>query len=456
MSMKIDDRIVYKERGAAQTAIDYARTHGAKRMDEVEACIRETYRLAAQYNLDPCICVARQCDETGGDGGKVYCSEIWTERLNSGGLGVTDGGDEMMSFADGAASARAFVAHMVTYSTQEFSMGELTPADDPRYQATKDAGWNDTVVVLDDLEGKWYTNPQGSENTVARGNAVYPTIADQEGPPAGTYEVAGLGMISLSFPLEVDLVPASQTNQRPGIPMDPDRWIQHETGNTSPGADAYAEAGYLHSGADGQQLSYHFAVDDIRAVQLVPVDEVAWHGGDGDGPCNYQGIACELCVGSTVDWEKARLHAEELCAAVTAKAGIPVSMVFQHQTCYGKDCPHYIRAEGYWPTYLEHVETYREPVEPEPIYPTHRIEAPDRIEAQGHPLVINNPDRFLCTHGGRFKTAPSREAPDGTPTPYAANKTYTFGWRTDPPIDGEVWYVSKAGSWAMAKNFEPA
>jgi hypothetical protein len=74
------------------------------------------------------------------------------------------------------------------------------------------------------------------------------------------------------------------------------------------------------------------------------------------------------------------------------------------------------------------------------------------IESQGYPLTINKPNRFYCTQGGHFKTAPSLDAPDATPTPYKANRRYTFDYAA--VVDGEDWLVSKAGSWAPAKNFE--
>jgi hypothetical protein len=89
---------------------------------------------------------------------------------------------------------------------------------------------------------------------------------------------------------------------------------------------------------------------------------------------------------------------------------------------------------------------------PPVTYPPKRVPAPDVIESQGYPLTINKPNRFYCTQGGHFKTAPSLDAPDATPTPYKANRRYTFDYAA--VVDGEDWLVSKAGSWAPAKNFE--
>lgn len=89
---------------------------------------------------------------------------------------------------------------------------------------------------------------------------------------------------------------------------------------------------------------------------------------------------------------------------------------------------------------------------PPPVaYPPKRIPAPDVIEAQGHPLTVNDPNRFWCVQGGMLKTAPSDDAPDATKTPYKANRRYTFDYRAT--VEGEDWLVAKSGSWAPAKNF---
>jgi hypothetical protein len=158
--------------------------------------------------------------------------------------------------------------------------------------------------------------------------------------PGKSYAVAGLSApITLPFPLHVDLLPASQTNQRPGIRMTPSRYVQHETGNPNPGQGARSHRNYLFAGAPdnsgrSQQLSYHFAVDETEAWQMIPVNEVTWHGGDGAGQCNMAGISCELAIenpeGSVLDL-RAREHAEMLAAAVMKAAG--VGAIVGHTTC---------------------------------------------------------------------------------------------------------------------------
>jgi hypothetical protein len=88
-----------------------------------------------------------------------------------------------------------------------------------------------------------------------------------------------------------------------------------------------------------------------------------------------------------------------------------------------------------------------------PPFPPKPIAAPDVIEAQGYKLTINDPERFYATQGGHWKTAPSLDAPDASPTPYRANRRYTLRYRAT--VDGEDWLVSgESGKWAPAKNFK--
>jgi len=103
------------------------------------------------------------------------------------------------------------------------------------------------------------------------------------------YAVAGLSTkIELPVPLVVNLIPTWQTNQRPGYKLRTPLagWIQHETANTRFGANALFHDIWLHGGASGAELSFHFVVDDHIIYQEIPVDEVTWQAADGNGPGN--------------------------------------------------------------------------------------------------------------------------------------------------------------------------
>lgn len=173
------------------------------------------------------------------------------------------------------------------------------------------------------------------------------------------YSVAGTSkQVILPFPLKQAIIPTGQTNQRPGYTMIPDRYVQHDTGNRSVGAGAARHKNYLHEGAEGQLLSYHFTVDDKEAWQMIPVNEVAWHGGDSDGPCNMRGISCELCINADINEPKSRENAEILAAELMNALGI--GSLKKHQDCSGKHCPGDMLNDGYWPTFVQRVTALRE------------------------------------------------------------------------------------------------
>jgi hypothetical protein len=176
------------------------------------------------------------------------------------------------------------------------------------------------------------------------------------------YQVVGLpNPIELSFPLAHDIIPPSQTNQRPGITRQtPGFWVQHETDNHAVGADAAMHAKYLSQGAEGRQASWHFTVDDGIAYQHIPVDEVTWQAADGGGPGNMSGISCEMCVNADGDKAKARANAEELCAAICRAEGLGADRVKRHYDFNQADpnrhhCPDLMISENYWPTFVANV-----------------------------------------------------------------------------------------------------
>mgnify|MGYP001199601736 CR=1 FL=1 len=186
------------------------------------------------------------------------------------------------------------------------------------------------------------------------------------------FAVAGTtAKVILPFPLKQAIIPTSQTNQRPGIRMTPDRYVQHDTGNRNVGANAVMHKNYLHQGApdnygNSQQLSYHFTVDDHEAWQMIPVNEVSWHGGDGDGPCNMRGISCELCINADINEAKSRENAEILAAELMNALGLEV--LWGHTDCCANvgnppgchsGCPTDMITDGYWPQFKRRVTALR-------------------------------------------------------------------------------------------------
>lgn len=323
--------------------------------------VEELFRLCNLVGFDFRILFAQFCHETAN-----ATSGVWASRLNPAGIGWT--GDPQQNaaspfFKDGTDAARAHVAHMIAYTghSGDWPSSEIdVPSEhDPRWDAVEEAGFFGAVGKLGDLgNGKWAADPDYAPQIAAKANAIF-----KEETRMAVYPVVGLPGpgIELPVPLSHDIIPLSQSNQRPGIKRQtPGYWVQHETANTSPGADAAMHDRWLHNGADGAQLSFHFCVDDGAIYQMIPVDEVTWQAADGSGPGNMSGISCELCVNAGIDTAKARHNAEALAGGIMKALGMGVDRCKRHYDFNAADpnrhhCPDEMMSEGYWDTFVANV-----------------------------------------------------------------------------------------------------
>lgn len=131
----------------------------------------------------------------------------------------------------------------------------------------------------------------------------------------------------------------------------------HNTGNPNPTADARNHAAWLArvEAGDTTYVGAHFFVDPSRIVQVLPINEVAWHAGDGQGPGNRQTIAIEIC--EIAPYEKAESHGLHLAAALLAH--FPEAKLYKHQDFSGKICPRIILNQGRWHDVAQRVESIR-------------------------------------------------------------------------------------------------
>jgi hypothetical protein len=494
MAMKPTDRLIAPSRATAAQAIAFATSNGAARLGEVTAYVQEVYRLAPLVGLDPSITVAQSVHETS-VGPRPWASTWWVQRLNPAGIGIT--GDpaqnaQSHTWATGTEAAGSHLSHLLVYALGPADAGskwyqvtgESIRSVDVRYDAYVEAYGNRAMAeTIADLAGTWAVDKRYAEGICARGNAVYPTLPDQSGAtmPTFTTTVPGVpgGPLITTYRIRTNLIAVDGYQRTGKKAAKPRRSVQHGTGNPS-NQSAMAEAQYFVNGAEGRQASVHACSDDTEVVITMPLDEVGWHAADGAGPGNMNGYACEMMEATAIWTNTAR---RDKLIAITADfmgrcaARFDVSKPERHWDFNANSpnrhhCPDKLMDTGLWETaYVPRWQAARidelrrmggqAPVTPTttttapPIaYPPNRIPAPDYLEAQGYELIVNEPNRYRCTQGGRFKTAPSLDAPDAGSTPYKAGRTYTFDFSTR--AGGEAWLVSKAGSWAPLKNFTAA
>ncbi|MGD1979480.1 MAG: N-acetylmuramoyl-L-alanine amidase [Akkermansiaceae bacterium] len=142
----------------------------------------------------------------------------------------------------------------------------------------------------------------------------------------------------------------------------------HSTQNWSRGADAQRHSLALKNGALGK-LSWHYTVDENRAVQHLPTNERGNHA-DYDGPGNRYSIGIEMCEHPGNSRSKTLERTAKLAAWLCIKYDLPASRVVPHYKWprYGKNpanknCPHFLLTNGKpgakWRGFVKAVDVYR-------------------------------------------------------------------------------------------------
>ena len=126
--------------------------------------------------------------------------------------------------------------------------------------------------------------------------------------------------------------------------------------NTANDASAMAEISYMLG--NPYEVSFHFAVDDYRAVQGLDENRNGWHAGDGgNGTGNRKSIGIEICYSKSGGdkFTKAENNAVELIVHLLKKYGWGIDRVKKHQDWSNKRCPHRTLDLG-WSRFLKMIE----------------------------------------------------------------------------------------------------
>ena len=130
-------------------------------------------------------------------------------------------------------------------------------------------------------------------------------------------------------------------NYSKGVTITPQFIVIHETDNTDVGANADAHFRYWNTN-DNASSSVHFVVDDTKVIQLLELNQKAWHVGDNKGYSNItnnNSISIEICVNSDGDYTKARQNCIELVKYLLGVTGLTTDKVVRHNDASGKHCP---------------------------------------------------------------------------------------------------------------------
>lgn len=148
------------------------------------------------------------------------------------------------------------------------------------------------------------------------------------------------------------LVPQSKWNIKATYSMTPEFIVVHNTYNDAP---AVNEIAYMTR--NNNWTSFHWAVDDVEAIQAIPHNRNAWAAGDGNGKGNRAGIQIEICYSKSggPKFTKAEQNGAKLVAMILKQYGWDINKVKKHQDFMNKYCPHRTLDLG-WDRFLKMVE----------------------------------------------------------------------------------------------------
>ena len=200
--------------------------------------------------------------------------------------------------------------------------------------------------------------------------------------------------------------------------------------NTANDASAMNEISYMLS--NNNQVSFHFAVDDTRAVQGLPLDRNGWHAGDGaNGTGNRKSIGIEICYSKSggVQFEEAERNAAILAAKLLKQYGWGTERLKRHKDWSGKYCPHRTMDEG-WDRFVKMVAGYLNTT-PKPTQTVSlKYSVGDDVLING-PLYANS-NATSATSSVKNRSTKITRVAIGAKHPY--NTTGDLGWMDESSI----------------------
>ncbi|OJE33012.1 N-acetylmuramoyl-L-alanine amidase [Bacillus tropicus] len=154
--------------------------------------------------------------------------------------------------------------------------------------------------------------------------------------------------------IQKKLVDPSKYGTKCPYTMKPKYITVHNTYN-----DASAENEVSYMITNNNEVSFHIAVDDKKAIQGIPLERNAWACGDGNGSGNRESISVEICYSKSGGdrYYKAEDNAVDVVRQLMSMYNIPIENVRTHQSWSGKYCPHRMLAEGRWGAFIQKIKS---------------------------------------------------------------------------------------------------
>lgn len=170
--------------------------------------------------------------------------------------------------------------------------------------------------------------------------------------------------------------------------------------NTANDASALAEISFMVG--NGDEVSYHWAVDDEQAIQGIEHNRNGWHSGDGgNGTGNRKSIGIEICYSLTPGnpkYAKSEDNGAKLAAIILHQYDWGIDRIRKHQDWSGKYCPHRILGNGNWEGFKTKVQEYLDQLKNGAQSPGEKKEEEQdmiTISAEGRGIALVMGGRFL-------------------------------------------------------------
>ena len=224
--------------------------------------------------------------------------------------------------------------------------------------------------------------------------------------------------------------PANKMSIKCPYNMTPEEITVHNTAND---ASAMSEISYMLG--NNYETSFHFAVDDYRAVQGLELNRNGWHAGDGgSGRGNRKTIGIEICYSKSGGerFVKAEQNAAELVANLLKQYGWGIDRVKKHQDWSGKYCPHRTLDMG-WARFIEMVKSHlngsTEETTPEAPTTSLNFKEGDVVTINGVYTSSTSTTKLVPA----VTTGTITKVLEGTRNPYLLNSG-NIGWTNDSCI----------------------
>ena len=171
--------------------------------------------------------------------------------------------------------------------------------------------------------------------------------------------------------------------------------------NTANDASALAERNNVNRWDNEAEVSFHIAIDDIEAIQLIPFNRNSWHAGDGgNGPGNRDYIAIEICYSKSGGdrFIKAEQRAAKEVAALLKEYGWSINNVKKHQDFSNKYCPHRTLDMG-WQRFLNMIQAE--------LSASNVIDTPSVPSNSNEKIVLGSKVKVIGSNYATGETVPS-------------------------------------------------